>query len=80
MKKNIIVTGTSRGIGYELVSLLTNAGHNVLALSRDVAPISGLDITNCYCFSCDITDKNDIKRVSDFIKEKLSQTNYLAHI
>ena len=56
-KKNIIITGTSRGIGYELVSLFTDAGHNVLALSRDAAPVSGLDIDNCACFSCDITEK-----------------------
>ncbi|MGB0949625.1 MAG: SDR family NAD(P)-dependent oxidoreductase, partial [Marinirhabdus sp.] len=61
MPKNIIITGTSRGIGYELVSLFANAGHNVLALSRNAAPVSGMDMTNCSCFSCDITDSGDIK-------------------
>lgn len=70
MKKNIIITGTSRGIGYELVSLFANAGHNVLALSRNAAPVSGLDNSNCYCFSCDITEENDIKKVPAFLKEK----------
>ncbi|HEY6143069.1 MAG TPA: short-chain dehydrogenase, partial [Flavobacterium sp.] len=29
--KNIIITGTSRGIGYELALQFANAGHNVLA-------------------------------------------------
>ena len=69
MSKNIIITGTSRGIGYQLVALLTNAGHNVLALSRDAAPVSGMDITNCHCFSCDITEPGDIKRAAKFVKE-----------
>jgi NAD(P)-dependent dehydrogenase (short-subunit alcohol dehydrogenase family) len=79
MKKNIIITGTSRGIGYELVSLFTNAGHNVLALSRDAAPVSGLDIDNCSCFSCDITDKRDVAKVSDFIKDKWKRVDVLIN-
>ena len=32
--KNIIITGTSRGIGYELALQFVNAGHQVLAISR----------------------------------------------
>lgn len=67
--KNIIITGTSRGIGYELVPLFADAGHKVLALSRNAAPISGLDISNCNCFSCDITDSRDIAKVAAFVKE-----------
>jgi len=77
--KNIIITGTSRGIGYELVSLLTDAGHNVLALSRDAAPVSGLDISNCWCFSCDITDKSDVARVKNFLKETWSHVDVLIN-
>ena len=68
--KNIIITGTSRGIGYEIVALLAQAGHNVLALSRNAVPVSGLEISNCHCFSCDITDPDDIKKVPLFLKEK----------
>ena len=68
--KNIIITGTSRGIGYEMVAILAQAGHNVLALSRNAAPVSGLEITNCHCFSCDITDPDAIKKVPLFLKEK----------
>jgi len=68
--KNIIITGTSRGIGYEMVAILAQAGHSVLALSRNVAPLSGLEITNCHCFSCDITDPDAIKKVPLFLKEK----------
>lgn len=79
MNKNIIITGTSRGIGYELVSLFTDAGHNVLALSRNNVPVSGLDSSNCHCFPCDITDKNDLKKVSEFIKKNWKQVDVLIN-
>lgn len=69
MKKNVIITGTSRGIGYELVALFADAGHNVLALSRNEVPVSGMGMTNCHCFPCDITDPKDIKKVPQFLKE-----------
>lgn len=79
MKKNIIITGTSRGIGYELVALLANKGHNVLALSRNSAPVSGMDNDNCHCFSCDITHEPDLKKVSEFLKEKWSHVDVLIN-
>ena len=42
MSKNIIITGTSRGIGFELVHLFANQGYNVLALSRNAQPVNNL--------------------------------------
>lgn len=79
MKKNIIITGTSRGIGYELVALLANKGHNVLALSRNSAPVSGMNTDNCHCFSCDITYEADLQKVSEFLKEKWSHVDILIN-
>lgn len=79
MKKNIIITGTSRGIGYELVALFADAGHNVLALSRNEVPVSGLGISNCHCFPCDITDKKAIKRVIEFLKENWRHVDVLIN-
>lgn len=78
-KRNIIITGTSRGIGYELVALFTNAGHNVLALSRNEVPVSGLGISSCTCFPCDITDNKDIKKVGVFLKEQWSHVDILIN-
>ena len=37
--KNIIITGTSRGIGLELALQFANAGHTVIALSRNIPQI-----------------------------------------
>ncbi len=79
MKKSIIITGTSRGIGYELVALLANAGHNVLALSRNSVPVSGMGNDNCQCFSCDITHEPDLKKVTEFLKEKWKRVDVLIN-
>lgn len=79
MKKNVIITGTSRGIGYELVALFTNAGHNVLALSRNEVPVSGMGVSNCHCFPCDITDPKDIKKVPAFIKKHWKHVDVLIN-
>lgn len=79
MKKNVIITGTSRGIGYEMVALFANAGHNVLALSRNEVPVSGMGNTNCHCFPCDVTDPNDIKKVPLFLMENWKHADVLIN-
>ncbi len=77
--KNIIITGTSRGIGFELTQLFCKAGYNVLALSRNEKPISDLSLENCTTFSFDITNEKDIKRVSEFISEKWHKVDVLIN-
>lgn len=79
MNKNVIITGTSRGIGYELVALFTDAGHNVLALSRNEVPVSGLGISNCHCLPCDITSDVDLKRVSEFLRTEWKGVDILIN-
>ncbi len=40
--KNVVITGTSRGIGLETALYLAKKGHRVLALSRNVEPIRAI--------------------------------------
>ena len=77
--KNVIITGTSRGIGLELAKYFTDAGHKVLALSRNVLPIQELSLKNCAAFPFDITDASDIAKVSAYIKEHRSQVDILIN-
>lgn len=65
--KNIIITGTSRGIGFELVHLFAAQGHNVLALSRNAQPVSNLHFDNISSFAFDLCDKTDYDKVETFI-------------
>ena len=44
MSKNIIITGTSSGIGFELVNIFSKKNHRVLALSRDNSKLRELKL------------------------------------
>lgn len=77
--KKVIITGTSRGIGYELVQLFTDAGYQVLALSRNSIPISSIQLEGCTILPFDITDSKDISMVSDFIKKSWKEVDILIN-
>ncbi len=66
--KRIIVTGTSRGIGLQLVEQLAAQGHQVLALSRNAEPCKSLNKQNITAFPFDITDSSHFEKVVDFIE------------
>ncbi|TWO31765.1 SDR family oxidoreductase [Seonamhaeicola sediminis] len=77
--KNVIITGTSRGIGFELVKLFAAAGHKVLALSRNEKPISDLGLNNVTAFSFDLSNPLDYKRVETFIELKFKKVDILIN-
>jgi NAD(P)-dependent dehydrogenase (short-subunit alcohol dehydrogenase family) len=79
MSKNIIITGTSRGIGFELVKLFAEAGHNVLALSRNDKPIKNLNLSNVTAFSFDLGKEEDYVRVAHFINREWEQVDILIN-
>lgn len=79
MQKNIIVTGTSRGIGLELVKYLTKEDHRVLALSRNDKPVQALKNDNVYTFPCDITSREDLGKVADYVSQNWEKVDVLIH-
>ena len=64
--KNVVITGTSRGIGFELAKLFADKGHNVLAISRNTKPLKAINHPNIKLISVDISKIDDIKNVVDF--------------
>lgn len=70
MIKNVIITGTSRGIGFELVQLFSKAGHKILALSRNEKPVKALKLKNVTCISFDLNDDNAYTAVDNFVKNE----------
>lgn len=66
---NVIITGSSRGIGFELAKLFANEGHHVLALSRNDKPIVELGHQNIVTFPFDISKAADLQKLQDFIKD-----------
>ena len=79
--KKIIITGASRGIGFELVQLLALQGHQVLALSRNATPLQKLqsDYKNITVLQVDISDENQHATISDFVKKDWSEVDILVH-
>ncbi|UAM98524.1 SDR family oxidoreductase [Polaribacter litorisediminis] len=77
--KNVVITGTSRGIGFELAKIFANNGHKVLAISRNTAPLSALNHPNISILAVDLSDNSEIKKASDFVKENWKQVDILIH-
>ncbi len=77
--KNVVITGTSRGIGFELAQLFADSNHNVLALSRNSKPLEEVNHKNIKVLSVDISDDNDVEKVSDFIKNNWKQVDILIN-
>lgn len=77
--KNVVITGTSRGIGLELVKLFSKAGHRVLALSRNENPLRELDLDNVNTFACDITKPEDLEKVVAHTKENWKGVDILIN-
>lgn len=77
--KHIVITGTSRGIGLEMVKLFSNSGHKVLALSRNIQPVKELDLENVTALSCDITNETSLQEVYGFIQSKWERVDVLIN-
>ena len=79
MSKNVIITGTSRGIGLELIKLFSNSGFNVLSLSRNKNIAEKLNLNNTSCLSFDITKEEDHLLVNKFISNNWNSVDILIN-
>ena len=77
--KNIVITGTSRGIGFELAKQFAENGHQVLALSRNTKPLSTINHKNITTLSVDISNNDDLNKVTDFIKSTWEKVDVLIN-
>jgi NAD(P)-dependent dehydrogenase (short-subunit alcohol dehydrogenase family) len=76
--KNIIVTGTSRGIGYELALQFANAGNQVLAISRKI-PKTLLEHQNVTCLSIDLANETALQEVENFLSSTWKKVDAVVH-
>lgn len=77
--KNIVVTGTSRGIGFELIKILAKEGNKILAVSRNIEPLKKLQLQNVISFSCDVTNEDEIIQLKKVAEEKLGKVDILIN-
>lgn len=77
--KNIIITGASRGIGYELVQLFARKGHRILALSRNNQPVKDLQLDNVISLAFDLSNASDYLKVSEIIESEWKRVDILIN-
>lgn len=77
--KNIIITGCSRGIGFELVKYFSNPQYQIIAIARNVETITQLKMTNVTPFKADITNEDDLKALKKYIEKTWTQVDILIH-
>ena len=79
--KNIIITGTGRGIGYALVKYFVKKNHKVLAISRGSKAIYDLqkEFPNLSVLEIEITEKRGIEEVRNFVADHWKKVDILIH-
>jgi short-subunit dehydrogenase len=79
MKKNIVVIGASRGIGSELVQLLSK-NHNVLAMSRNLSKLEALKGSSSIQIArIDLSEKNVKNIISSIIRDSFEEVHVLIN-
>lgn len=79
MSKKVVITGTSRGIGFQLAQQFADAGHLVLAVSRNTNTLEQINHKNISTIATDIADENQLKKVADFVNKKWGSIDVLIH-
>ena len=67
MEKIFVITGASRGIGYDLVQHVANQGHTVYALSRSIKTIK--KTPKLFPVAIDITDEKALEEFANQLKD-----------
>jgi len=86
LKKNIIVTGGSRGIGKGIVEILAKQGHNIILnynKSEEKAKIIKENLEKEKCnieiFKADVSNREEVKKLIEFSIKKLGTIDVLVN-
>jgi len=77
--KTVIITGTSSGIGLDLVKKFDLNGYYVISLSRNDLPITTLYSENVNHINFDITKNDDINSFIELLKSKHTNIDILIN-
>jgi len=77
--KHVVITGTSRGMGFEMVKMFSEAGHDVIALSRNPESLQALGLKNVQVIACDITKEEELKKIGVHIEGTWKKVDILIN-
>lgn len=76
---NIIITGASRGIGFETTQLFLKNNHQVFCLTRSTETLDSLNDSNLHVISTDLTSTESIDQSIDYIKSKVNHIDIVIN-
>ena len=79
--KKVVVTGASKGIGFELVKYLSKNGHHVLAITRNKDSIINLQKNHKHItvLELEITREIDVNAIRDFVASTWGNIDAIIH-
>ena len=75
----VIITGASRGIGFELTKLFLDANYHVIALTRHTEKLEALSNEKLQIISTDLSSKMSIDKAVFTIKEKHQAIDFVIN-
>lgn len=75
----VIITGASRGIGFELTKLFLKANYQVVALTRHTETLEALSNSNLQIIATDLSSKISIDKAVFSIKEKHQTIDFVIN-
>lgn len=79
MKKLVIITGASSGIGARLAQIFSREGHPLLLLARSLQPMLDLKLPDTICRSVDVTDLQGMAAAIHEAEAKYGKTDLLIN-
>lgn len=79
MKKVVLITGASSGIGKETAKLFAQNGFQVIAVARNVEKMKDLHSLGCSIFPMDVTDEESIQAAFKKIYSEFKQIDFLVN-
>ena len=76
---NVIITGASRGIGFELAQQFLKANHQVFCLTRNTETLEALEYSNIDVICTDLTSTESIDKAVAHIKSKVNCIDVVIH-
>ena len=76
---NVIITGASRGIGFETALLFLNHNHQVFCLTRNTESLESLGYSNLQIIPTDLTSTESIDNAVSIIKAKVNSIDIVIH-